>query len=331
MKPFHKPAFMSVLAVATLLLFSAFFTNLAFGLSSYFEQSKARNNRIKADDALNATMLSLLEAVQTKFDNKTLTITSFLEAQALQEGTSASFTDHSARINLNWMNKFFFENTELKTLFTFGSADALQQMRFKDGPFSTLEPFAAYFDKKVLEEFFTVSGPINLNTADEFMLEKVAGIRMGSESYGSRLREQARSWRLSQIQAGKPELDTFFGSDAAKARNLFSIEPDLNVNTAKEQVLSLILVASVWKIENPQSRIQVLLEKRKQGIVKKSDLQAVLGLPKEHVLYGYLGDRSNVAEIVLTKGATTRRCLFFIDYNETADSEGLRLHIMGMD
>lgn len=297
--------FISLTATAFLVLLAAWAGVIALQIQSTSWAAKRSQAKSETRENLKEEADKLLKVI-VQWDQEKQTWEDFVrELPGVKDGV-----DHNSRINLNWMNRFILGESALVSLFTGGSAEMLQQQRIAAGPAYRLNQYKDYFTEESLKNFFTVETPLNLNSADEFMVEMTGNMR---ECSGGIYRDKIRNLRLAKLQLKQEDLSSFLGPDQEKLTPFWTVQGDLNVNSCVPLVLSALITYPAWQIPDAAEKVQSLLELRKGRMLKNEELPGLLGVSGNHLVLGYLSDKSSVVEATLGTETPNLKVIFYVD------------------
>jgi hypothetical protein len=192
----------------------------------------------------------LFTQITGEWDPDTMSLQEFLVDQ-LAEGEE--HIDHSSRINLNFIDPSWFNNTEFQEDFLQGNAVDLQAFRVDRGFGTDLSHYGEFFSPELMAEYYTVFGVLNFNHMDEFALEMLVTERTGEVNAGTRFRNLLREARLSGRVYAEEELQSEFLS-SAQLEGLLTTRPWWNVNTLPERTLRALISYPFYEIEEPESK-----------------------------------------------------------------------------
>jgi hypothetical protein len=205
---------------------------------------------------------------------------------------SVSLRDISSYYGINWIRKDVLSHSGLIRIGK--SADELQQYRWDTGMHAHLVPdYVDYIEEQNLEIYFTVYNYFNINICDEFALERLICTRTGDEIAAFEIRTKVQEfWR--ERQPDKPEmieadeLTDILGSNYTELYPVVNVEPVLNIHFVPENILLQLLSFEYHDI--PRSRVQFIIDSRKNSEWSTDDLNTVIGQNYQKTfLHHYLG------------------------------------------
>ncbi len=281
---------MTLSATAFLLLVAAWAGVVATHLQAYYWEAGRRQEKLLKEEALKVASLELIQIAEewnpeeTNWDIAVKDYTGSGEVEII---------DHGSKMNLNYMNQFILGQSELKGLFIQGNAETLQQHRFSEGPFVDLSSYQEYFSKETLEKYFTVQSSLNVNTSDEYLIEKLADLRKTS---GSSYREKVRQLRLSKKVLKAEDFDTFLGIDKEILTPFWTTVGELNLNTCEPLLLHALITYPAWAIPQAEGHYQNILDVRRNRQIKITEIPTLLGVQPDHLILPYFSVKSSVVE-----------------------------------
>jgi hypothetical protein len=206
-----------------------------------------------------------------------------------KQAITISLTDISSKINPNYIRKNMLDQTRLRNLLRPNTNVALlQQYRFDNGPMTNLAQYNQFF-RKDAADYLTCVGWANVNTTDEFMLQKMYQNMSGSATDAEEFHKKIQNALENQLLFDEEEMFIYFGEYAYKIWPVINATPWFNVNFVDPFILRAVIEYPEYSIADPQEKTNRLLELREEKELSSLDIAAVLGIGTNHALMHYLG------------------------------------------
>ncbi len=279
----------TIQAIVVLCLACAILAAAAQAVASYTRIVRVRSDTTR-DSAMIGTAVGIASGIQ---DDATPSADSPHDAAfSLAEAAGATIADASSAINPNWIRKQPLEQTELARLLASGvDAQALQQSRVDEGLSVDIERrYAAFFKEESFDRMLCGYSYANVNSGDEFALERLFLEATGDASAAASFHAAIRSALADRRQFSPSDLAILFGSHAGSAGAVMTVEPQINVNFVDPFVLKALLSYPAYKIEAPVAGADAIIGARASGELTIQRAAAILGIATDHPLFTYLGD-----------------------------------------
>jgi hypothetical protein len=309
----RRAGFATVAAVALLVLALALLSAGVLLAEQTQTDHKRADRAVSTRLALWTRLDKLLTAVQT-WNADDLTFGAWWAQNGGAFGTSTALGSLSARLNLNTVTPFLLRDSDLKgTLLT--SSDDFVTYRSSHGPRARMADYAAYFTPQSLADWYGVDSWFNVNTADEIVIEKVVGLRTGSEAIGTAVRQSLRTFRQNKQPLTASDWQTLAGANLDRLDGLFTTDPELDVNSAPAELLQILFKDPDFALDQPDPKLQKVLSGRLSQPWTPDTLRQTLGVDKNASLLQYLGTRTTFLEARLTQDTLTMRFVISLSYS----------------
>lgn len=225
-----------------------------------------------------------------------------------------TLSDISSRLNPNWVRKNLLDNTSLKGLFLpTGNSESLQVFRVEKDLGTRVEQiYNSFFDFKTYPDYFTGYSWANINTTDEFVLEKIFKLCTG-DTYAAEVFHTAVQQKLMQLGLFKTEeLEYLFGGYYKDVYPIINAEPSMNVHFIPGLILSEIISYPAFEIDQPEKALGMVLSMREQREINPNELKGIIGSDQNNRVYQYLGTRTWFWDITVRKEKNAFRGIFAI-------------------
>jgi hypothetical protein len=206
-------------------------------------------------------------------------------------------TDISSKINPNYIRKKMLDQTRLKTLLRPNTTvELLQQYRFDNGPITTLSQCTQFFRKEALP-YLTCSSWANINTTDEFMLQKIFLTVTDSTTDAEEFHKKIQDALENQILCDEEGIFIYFGEYVYKVWPIINATPWFNVNFVDPFILRALIEYPEYGIADAPQKADHLVALREETELSVLDVAAILGIGTNHALMHYLGVTTSFWEI----------------------------------
>lgn len=223
--------------------------------------------------------------------------------EAKDDGWEVSVNDVSSKINPNWVRPTLFQDTLFSSLLKSTSQlTSLEQMRVDTG--FELDIAAYYkdiFTKEAFDYYLSPYSYPNLNCIDEFAFERFILDRSSDSYLAKSLRNRLRSKLIAMEMVREEEFDNFLGNNTCSLNSIFTLEGQINVNTADPYILEGLIRYPAYGLTNASDILQRILQRRSSGEISKEALYQTIGVDRSHRLYSYLGVKTYFWSIQLKK------------------------------
>jgi hypothetical protein len=214
----------------------------------------------------------------------------------------------SDRLNLNYVRKNIFEKTNAGMWLNPGrTAAELQQFREDNGMSLSTGFYNFFFDKEIMQKFFSCYGWANINLIDEFSAEKLALSLTGSEQTAEQIRRIVQTLLINQQPAGRTTMHTLFGIHYDEVFPFINTESLINVNYAEPALLRILISYPDYGVKYPDARCDELLVRRSVAGLGTDEIFNILGIDSANPLAFYLGSITWFWEITITNERDTYR------------------------
>lgn len=238
-----------------------------------------------------------------------------------------SLKDESSKINPNWVRIQFLERSVLASIITEpGFLSEMQQKRFDSGFYMDVK--AAYVDYFQEEAFSELLGPfsyLNLNTADEFVIERITLEITGNSVLAANLRNYSVQKLREQKLFSKEEAKNILNGIDEKLLKVITIAPQINVNTAAEEILRAVILYPAYNIPFAQEGLSRILNERDRNDISPQQLQEILGCPADHHVFTYLGTETWFWSLQLKKGDVAYKAVFYKELCSNNETMAVKL------
>lgn len=277
--------FATLTAMALMVLLAAY---LALGATAS-AQVELGLNRAAAPGRADA-WLALDHALKALKETWDPTKQTFAVWAGLHTAEGLTWASLSGRVNLNTVSPFVLGLTGFRDTLKGVSVEAFTEKRSLKGPSADGALYQNVIQPEALKNWYTVHSLWNLNTADEVMLEAMATQRAGS-AVGSALRASVRSFR-EQTKRITPDDWSKMGGAASILEPLVTLDPELDVNEAPEDLLSALISNPGWAVAEPAGKVQTIVQGRASQPWTMERLKTLLQVPDNNLVLSYLGVRT---------------------------------------
>lgn len=228
------------------------------------------------------------------------------------------FVSLSARINLNSMSPFLLRDSELIGTLRGRTVEDFITYRLNKGPFYSVEDCKDYFQPAALNSMYCVHSLLNVNTADEIMLEKVLAARTGSQAFASTIRARLRQYRTNREVLTEANWAMLAGAQKDTIGDLVTTDPEIDVNTAPVEILQALMRDPDLKLTQPDAKLQTIVAGRATKPWNSDTLRQALGVDKSSLLLQYLGTRSRFLRGRILVGSSTMTFVVHIGYSDNS-------------
>lgn len=205
--------------------------------------------------------------------------------------------DISSKINPNYIRKKMLEQTKLRTLLRPNSTvELLQQYRFDQGPSTDSAHYKQFF-RPDAAAYLSYVGWANINTTDEFMLQKLFEILSGSSVDAEEFHKKVQNALEQQIIFDEEDLFIYFGDYAYTMWPIINATPWFNVNFVDPLILKALIEYPDYSIADAERKTNQLLALREEKELSSMDIASFLGIGTDHALMQYLGGTTSFWDI----------------------------------
>jgi hypothetical protein len=184
------------------------------------------------------------------------------------------------------------------------------------GPFPRLGDYKGYFRPEALKRLYCVHSSFDVNTADEIILEKIITQRTGNAALGANVRARVREFRSAQKTMTESDWDMTVGAEKDEIGDLVAVYPELDVNTASVDVLQALLRDPDYKLEQPDAKLQTIVNGREARPWTDETLRQALRLTEASAIMQYLGTRCHFIEGAVPEGTSTLHFVAKLSYSK---------------
>lgn len=188
-------------------------------------------------------------------------------------------------------------DSELAATLTGGNLAGFVSYRSEKGPFADLGAYAAFFDSGALASLYCAHSFMNVNTADEIMLQTVVERRTGDSALAARVRARIRAARIARQVLTEGDIASMLGTAAREVGDLLSAAPELDVNSAPVEVLRAILTDPDCGVDEPGRKLELLLRGRLEKPWTSGTLREALAAKPDATVLQYLGTTCRFIEV----------------------------------
>ncbi|MCL2881017.1 MAG: hypothetical protein FWF29_12310 [Treponema sp.] len=216
------------------------------------------DDKAAADSMLNEIIAKMQPLRLYPYDNAHNEIITSLCGEYAAYGLE--FTDISSGYHLDFLSDADMADSGLtEYLFLDGTGNAFAAWRNINGLSATKDPWKVFVKEDAWGACVT-SGWINIHDTESYAFRYIS--------------------RVFAVSAGE------------KLFPLVNEFPRINVNMVNPDILRPLIMRNSFKLDKPEEKVAIFINKLKSGPMLQADIQAVLKIPASHPLLGYLGSKT---------------------------------------
>lgn len=234
-------------------------------------------------------------------------------------GCTISISSLSSKLDVNFLPSWIYTETDVNKLFlTTNSPIMMELQKQREGLFYRYDSLSKFISEDNFNKYFTTYGWANFNISDNVGIQYLISHLFNQAEANNFILKRENVLSNNQLMHSYVEYQLFCGVNFKDILNYITLSPLLNVNFMDEEILSSILSHHSFDIPNARYKAaQIVTEASLSGITKEK-LISILGVPKNNMIYYYLGTITWFWEIVI-QSDNTKCTLIIARYPETDD------------
>jgi hypothetical protein len=310
--------FATLAAVAIFVLVIALISGAVLGSQQLALDQDRLGHEIDSRASAWKSIDTTLSSMQTSWNADDQSFDAWFTEKAQSLPAGVKLASLSGRINLNSITPFLLQYSALSGTLVGHSVTEFTDYRMNKGPFARLEDYKDYFRPESLKRLYCVYSSFDVNTADEIILEKIITQRTGKSSLGANVRARVREFRTGLQVMTDSDWDRIIGAEKDELGDIVSVSPELDVNTASVDVLQALLRDADFKLEQPDAKVQTIINGRTAKPWTDDALRQALGLTKTSALMQHLGTRCRFVEGSVPAGDRVMSFVVHLTYSKDA-------------
>ncbi len=314
----------------TVLIILLFLSSIIIGLMSFLRISQDRSNRFEEtyarEEKLDLQVMDLIGILSDdptpEADSRFDPVWAYVENHNT-ENLSLKLEDVSSRFNLNFIRTKMIEESSFKGMMNTGtSPEELKLFRGEEGLFTDINlGYDQFFEKEILEKYFTVYGYANLNVTYEDSLKKLYEYNVSLEG-SSVFLGSIQQFVSTRTIADTAEMKRILGVHYDSLYPLVNIESLMNINFVPEEVLLAVLSYPYGgeKHEDSSAFYDVIRAERSSFEFSSDRLDSLLQLEEDYLrIKEYLGTKTWFWKINAIEGNRGIEVIIALLPNENSD------------